>query len=128
MSYRVLVVDDSPVMRRFIRRVMDMSGFECSECFEAGNGQEALRVLKEEWVDVILTDINMPEMNGEELVRRVEGSEELSSIPVLVISTDATDKRIGLLMELGAKGYVTKPFAPETLRDELDRVLGGVNV
>ena len=128
MSYRVLVVDDSPVMRQFIHRVMDISGFECSDYLEADNGVEALQVLRNEWVDVILTDINMPEMNGEGLVRQLELDQELRSIPVLVVSTDATDKRIHQLMNMGAKGYVTKPFMPETLRDELERLLGGANV
>jgi len=123
MAYRVLIVDDSPAMRSFIRRVMDVSGFEYSECFEAGNGQEALEVLNREWVDVILTDINMPEMNGEELVRTLEQDEKLKSIPILVVSTDATSTRIQQMLSLGARGYVTKPFPPETLREELERVL-----
>lgn len=123
MAYRVLVVDDSPVMRRFIHRVIDLSGFDCEHCLEAGNGQEALEVLRNEWVDVILTDINMPQMNGEELVRRIEQDEELGAIPVLVVSTDATEKRIHQMLSMGASGYVTKPFLPETLRDELERLL-----
>lgn len=123
MSYRVLVVDDSPVMRRFIHRVMDMSGFDCERCLEAGDGGEALRVLDREWVDVILTDINMPGMNGEELVAEIERNDHLRAIPVLVVSTDATEQRIRRLLALGARGYVTKPFLPETLRDELERLL-----
>ena len=127
MAYRVLIVDDSPAMRGFIRRVMQLSGFNCAACFEASDGAEALDVLNREWVDVILTDINMPRMNGEELVRRVEESEQLSSIPVLVVSTDATERRIRTMMSMGAKGYVTKPFVPETLREELERLLGAGN-
>jgi len=125
VSYRMLVVDDSPVMRRFIHRVVDMSGFDCSDWLEAGDGLEALGVLDSEWVDVILTDINMPRMNGEELMSRLEKDENLRSIPVLVVSTDATEQRIRRMMAMGAKGYVTKPFLPETLRDELDRLIGG---
>ena len=124
MSYRVLIVDDSPAMRGFIRRVMELSGFDCATCFEAADGTEALDVLSREWVDVILTDINMPRMNGEELVRRVEENEDFKSIPVLVVSTDATEKRIRTMMSMGAKGYVTKPFVPETLREQLEQLLG----
>ena len=60
MAYRVLITDDSPAMRSFVRRVIELSGFELSACFEAGDGAEALAVLKNEWVDAILTDINMP--------------------------------------------------------------------
>jgi two-component system chemotaxis response regulator CheY len=124
MAYRVLIVDDSPAMRSFVRRVIFLSGFELSVCFEASNGQEALDLLGREWVDVILTDINMPGMDGEELLRRLTKEEMLRSIPVVVVSTDATLKRIGRMMDLGARGYLTKPFLPESLRAELERTLG----
>jgi two-component system chemotaxis response regulator CheY len=124
MAYRVLIVDDSPAMRNFVRRVLDLTGLEVSEYREAGDGIEALDVLKGTWIDVILTDINMPRMNGEELVRCLEQDEVLRSVPIVVISTDATETRIHRLLKLGADGYVKKPFMPETLRSELERVLG----
>ena len=124
MAYSVLIVDDSPVMRSFIRRVLNMSGFEVGECNEAGNGIEALAQLSAHRVDVILTDINMPGMNGEELLRRLSADGTLKTTPAVVISTDATNERIVRMIELGAKGYMAKPFTPETLRDELERVLG----
>jgi two-component system chemotaxis response regulator CheY len=125
MAYRVLIVDDSPVMRSFIRRVMDVSGFECDRCLEAGDGEEALALLRGEWVDIILTDINMPRMNGEQLLEHLGKDDCLRSIPVLVVSTDATERRIQSMISLGAKGYVAKPFTPETLSRELTRLLGG---
>ncbi len=124
MAYRVLIVDDSPAMRTFVRRVIDMSGFELSECFEAAHGGEALDVLNHEWVDAILTDINMPVMDGHEFLRRLSGNDLLRSIPAIVISTDATERSIASMASLGARGYVTKPFLPETLRAELERTLG----
>ena len=124
MAYCVLIVDDSPVMRSFIRRVMTLSGFEVGQCLEASDGEEALAQLKAHRVDVILTDINMPKMNGEELLRQLETEGVLRSIPALVISTDATKDRILRMISLGAEGYMTKPFSPETLREELERVLG----
>jgi two-component system, chemotaxis family, chemotaxis protein CheY len=127
MAYSVLIVDDSPVMRSFIRRVMRLSGFEVGECFEAANGEEALSELKEHRVDVILTDINMPKMNGEELLKRLEQEGTLKSVPALVISTDATKNRILRMLSLGAEGYMTKPFSPESLREELERILGDRN-
>jgi len=127
MPYSVLIVDDSRVMRSFIRRVMVLSGFEVAECFEASDGEEALSQLREHGVDVILTDINMPRMNGEELLRRLEADGTLKSVPTLIISTDATKDRILRMLSLGAEGYMTKPFSPETLREELERVLGGRN-
>jgi two-component system chemotaxis response regulator CheY len=124
MAYRVLIVDDSPAMRSFVRRVMDISGFELSVCFEASNGEEALDLLRHEWVDAILTDINMPVMDGEEFLRRLSADDLLRSIPAIVISTDATENRIAHMSALGARGYVTKPFVPEALRSLLEQTLG----
>lgn len=124
MAFSVLIVDDSPVMRGFIRRVMTLSGFEVGECFEAADGEEALAQLQLHPVDVILTDINMPKMNGEELLRRLETDERFRSVPTLVVSTDATKHRILRMLSLGAEGYMTKPFSPEALREELERILG----
>ena len=124
MAYSVLIVDDSPVMRTFIRRVLKLSGFEVGDCMEAGNGEEALALLSSHPVDVILTDINMPRMNGEELIRRLGANGTLKTTPAIVISTDATNERIVRMIELGARGYMAKPFTPEALRDELERVLG----
>lgn len=124
MAYSVLIVDDSPVMRSFIRRVLALSGFEVGEYVEAGNGEEALTQLAAHRVDVILTDINMPQMNGEELLRRLCADGVLRTTPAVVISTDATNDRIVRMIELGARGYMSKPFTPESLREELERVLG----
>jgi two-component system chemotaxis response regulator CheY len=101
-----------------------MSGFDLDSCFEASNGGEALDLLRTEWVDAILTDINMPEMDGQEFLRRLSQDEMLRSIPAIVISTDATANRMASMASLGARGYVTKPFLPETLRAELERTLG----
>lgn len=124
MAYNVLIVDDSPAMRAFVRRVLDMSGLAVGKYLQAGDGQEALALLRAEWVDVVLTDLNMPTMDGEEFVRLIEADEALRAIPVLVVSTDATESRVRQMMTLGAKGYVTKPFLPETLREEIEKVLG----
>lgn len=127
MAYCVMIVDDSRSMRSFVRRVMDLSGFEVDSCFDAANGAEALALLHAHPVDIILTDINMPEMNGEDFVRELEREEKFRAIPVVVVSTDATQNRIRRMLDLGAKGYVVKPFSPEALRGELERVLGVTN-
>ncbi len=124
MAFDVMIVDDSPAMRRFVRRVIEVSGFDVGRYLEAGNGKEALSQLEHEWVDVVLTDINMPQMAGEELVAEMRKQDHLVAIPVIVISTDATDARIARLRQLGAQGYVTKPFAPERLREEIENALG----
>jgi len=127
MELHVLIVDDSPAMRSFIRRVLDLSGLEVGRCLEASNGEEALRLLENNWVDAVLTDINMPQMDGEEFLRRLAEHQVLRLIPVLVVSTDRTESRIQKMLTLGAKGYVTKPFAPETLREELEHSMGVVH-
>jgi two-component system, chemotaxis family, chemotaxis protein CheY len=127
VAYRVLIVDDSPAMRTFVRRVLRASRFDAAECFEAASGREALELLRSQWVDAILTDINMPGMDGEQFLREVEADELLRSIPVVVISTDSTERRIGQMMALGARGYIRKPFQPEELRAELERSLGEVH-
>jgi two-component system chemotaxis response regulator CheY len=124
MELTVMIVDDSPAMRAFIRRVLDLSGLEIGGCLQASNGEEALTLLSQNWVDVVLTDINMPTMDGEELLRRMSEHEVLRAIPVLVVSTDGTECRIQKMLSLGAKGYVTKPFTPETLREKLEQSLG----
>ena len=125
MSFNVLIVDDSPAMRSFVRRVLEYSGFDIGECAQAGNGEEALALLQRQWMDVILTDLNMPKMDGLEFLRRLSRDPVLRTVPVLVVSTDRTDRRVQQMFGLGAKGYVKKPFAAETLREELESVLEG---
>lgn len=123
MSFRVLIVDDSPAMRGFVRRVLDVSGLDLGAVFEAGDGLEALDLMSREWVDVILTDINMPHMDGETFVTKLTQSEAYASVPVIVISTDATTARMEHMLALGVHGYLAKPFAPEDLREEIERVM-----
>jgi two-component system chemotaxis response regulator CheY len=123
IAHDVLIVDDSPAMRRFVKRVLSISGFPIGECNEAGDGVEALDLLSRHHVDLILTDINMPRMDGEEFMTRVAAEERTSSIPVVVISTDATHNRADRMMALGASGYIAKPFSPEALRSKLEEVM-----
>lgn len=128
MAFRVLIVDDSAAMRGFVRRVVELSGFEADVYLEASDGKEALELLSANWVDVVLTDINMPNMNGEELLRSMGADETLRTIPAIVVSTDGTDLRRSRMLELGARGYVRKPFTPEELRAKLEEVLGVPNI
>lgn len=124
MALQILIVDDSPAMRSFIRRVMRLSGIEVGQYFEAANGEEALALMASHPMDAVLTDINMPVMDGEAFVRKMRENGALKTTPVVVISTDATTNRIHTMLSLGAVGYLQKPFGPEQLRNELDRVLG----
>ena len=123
MAFNVLIVDDSPAMRSFIGRVLDLSGLEIGACLEADNGAEALEILGKSCVDVILTDINMPVMNGEQFLAEIASRGDLNRVPVVVVSTDSSGLRMERMLSLGAKGYVKKPFSPESLREELERVL-----
>src|SRR6202161_2404062 len=104
MALQILIVDDSPAMRTFIRRVVKLSGIEVDHYFEAANGAEALESLAANPVDAVLTDINMPVMDGEEFVRKMREAGSFQSTPVIVISTDATLHRIHTMQELGAVG------------------------
>jgi two-component system chemotaxis response regulator CheY len=122
-----MIVDDSAAMRAFIVRVIWLSGLDVGGCIQASNGQEALDLLRANWIDIVLTDVNMPVMNGEQFVTCMEEDELLRTIPVLVISTDGSEHRVQRMMSLGAKGYVKKPFSPELLRKSMEQLLGVSN-
>ncbi len=122
MHKRVMIVDDSPVMRSFVKRTLDIAGLEVSLCLEAGDGSEALARLGADGVDLILTDINMPVMDGQMLIAALKSDPRLSSIPVVVVSTDSTEQRVGELLRLGASGYIRKPFPPEKICEALCRI------
>ena len=130
MSKRVMIVDDSPVMRAFVKRTIAATGLPAPQILEASNGREALEKLRGGGsgggsgpVDLILTDINMPVMDGEELIGALKADPGLASIPIVVVSTDSTEKRVGALLGLGASDYVRKPFPPERLGEVLVSVL-----
>jgi two-component system chemotaxis response regulator CheY len=124
MPRRVLIVDDSPAMRNVIARSVRICGWAFEEYLFAGDGFEALKILAESPADVILTDINMAGMDGEGLVRALQSDPALCSIPVVVLSTDATHERRRMMLALGVKGYICKPFSPEMIHGELTRLLG----
>jgi two-component system chemotaxis response regulator CheY len=124
MAFHLMIVDDSAAMRAFIVRVIELSGLEVAVCMQASNGQEALDLLRSNWVDIVLTDVNMPVMNGEQFVTCMEADELLRTIPVLVVSTDGSENRVQRMMSLGAKAYVKKPFSPELLRKSMEELLG----
>ena len=123
MAYNILIVDDSQTMRKVIHKALQLSGLELGRCLEAGNGQEALAVLNTQWIDLILTDLNMPVMNGLDLVKNLKDNKTLQSIPVVLITTEGSETRLQELFQLGVKDYIQKPFHPETLRDVLTRLL-----
>ncbi|MDH3349832.1 MAG: response regulator [Desulfobulbaceae bacterium] len=120
MGKNVLLVDDSSTMRKIIGRSLRQAGIDFDNIFEAGDGQEALAVLEKESVDIVLSDINMPNMNGIEFLREKAGRDAIKDIPVLMISTETGDDIIGEAKSLGAVGSIKKPFTP----DKVNEVLG----
>jgi two-component system chemotaxis response regulator CheY len=124
MAFNVLIVDDSSTMRAVVKKAIKVSGFDVGEYREAADGQEALETLRRHWVDVVLTDINMPHLNGLELVAKMREDELLNSIPVIMVSTEGSEKKVQESIRLGASGYIKKPFQPEDIKRTLGEVMG----
>ena len=124
MAYNVLVVDDSRAMRAVIKKTVLASGIEVNEFYEAANGIEALATLRNHRPDIILTDFNMPHMDGMELLQELKRDDQLKIIPVVVTSVEGSQKRVDAFMAQGAAGYIKKPFTPEDARDILNHALG----
>ncbi|MDA8164114.1 MAG: response regulator [Desulfobacteraceae bacterium] len=123
MAFNILIADDSETMRAAIKKVVTMSGVPVGEFYEAGNGKEALAVLENAWVDVILSDINMPEMNGIELLGEIKKNRVHANLPVIFITTESSEARVEEAKKIGAAGYIKKPFLPETIKKILCEVL-----
>ncbi len=119
----ILIVDDSSAMRSVIKRIIKLSGFEMETCVEAGDGEDALAVLRSQPVDMVISDINMPRMDGETLLREIAADRNLCGTPVVIVSSDATESRASRLLELGAGAYLVKPFQPHMLREKLEQLL-----
>lgn len=124
MSCKVLVVDDSPVLRAAIKKVVKLAGISEDHIFEAGNGQEALSVLETEWIDLVLLDLNMPVMDGEQFARELRKKPELNDVVIVVVSTESNKERLDRMFELGAVDTLHKPFEPEDLCHLIAKVLG----
>ena len=124
MGYTVLLVDDSETIRGAIERTFKMAKLPMEEVIQASNGAEALEILKTRWVDMVLADINMPVMNGMDLVRKMKANSEWKEIPVAIISTEGSKTRMEELRSAGIAGYLRKPCRPEEIRDLLHAVLG----
>lgn len=119
-----LIVDDSSVMRKIVERSLRQAGLDLSSVIEAGNGAEALGLLDNHEVDLILSDINMPVMDGLEFVRQVQTVDKLRHIPVVMITTEGSESNVVQALSLGAKGYIRKPFTPDQVKEHVLPVLG----
>ena len=119
MSKSLMIVDDSATMRKIIMKTVRMSGLEFDRTEEAGNGVEALEKLKASPVDIVLCDINMPEMNGAELVKQARQLQSCKETKIVMVSTESSQELINGLLADGANGYITKPFTPEKFHENL---------
>jgi two-component system chemotaxis response regulator CheY len=127
MSYNILIVDDSKTIRSVIKKTLDIAGVPVGDLYEAENGKEALDVMNSNWIDLIFADINMPVMNGIEMVKKMSEDNTLEKTPVIIVSTEGSKTRIDDLLELGVRAYLRKPINPVDLRNIVREVMGDYN-
>lgn len=122
---KVLVVDDSPTMRRIVVQMLKRLGYK--DIVEADHGKDALERLESEGnFELLLTDWNMPIMNGLELVQAVRADPQLANLPILMVTTRNMKQDIVSAMRAGVNNYVTKPFDPKTIKEKIDKVLSAI--
>jgi len=124
-AIRVLIVDDSSVMRKIIDRSLRQAGLAIQEVFEAGNGVEALAHMQQTRVDLILSDINMPTMDGLELVRQLQGVENAKGVPIVMITTEGGEAHVVQALSCGAQAYIRKPFSSDQIKERILPLLQG---
>jgi two-component system chemotaxis response regulator CheY len=124
-NLQVLIVDDSSVMRKIVERSLRQAGIEIAKVFEAGNGAEALAVLSEAKVDIILCDINMPVMDGLEFVKQLPNVANAKGVPVVMITTEGSEGHVVQALSAGARGYLRKPFTADQVKEHILPVLAG---
>lgn len=117
---RVLIVDDFPTMRRILKNVLKQ--IDMYNTLEAGNGKEALDLLRKEEIDLIISDLLMPEMTGMELLQACKDDPRISHIPFIMVTAEAQKKTVMEIIKAGVDNYITKPFTPERLRDAISKV------
>lgn len=124
MAFNVLIVDDSKTTRTIIAKALRHAEVELGEVHSAADGMEALDLLKDHWVDIIFADLNMPRLSGVEMVERMAENDILSSVPVVIVSTEGRRDRIDALLARGVAAYLRKPFAPEQVAAIANELLG----
>jgi two-component system chemotaxis response regulator CheY len=120
-NMKILIVDDFSTMRRIIRNLLKEIGYNNAD--EAEDGQVALAKLKAEAFDFVVSDLNMPNMNGFELLHAVRADPALASLPVLLVTAEAKKEDIITAAQAGASGYIVKPFTKATLEEKLNKII-----
>jgi two-component system chemotaxis response regulator CheY len=126
MESEILVVDDSAAIRKILQRVLRQTGMSIGAIYEAGDGQEALETLKTRKIDLVLSDINMPKMDGLQLLASVRASAAWRNIPMVMITTEGGESKVAEAVRLGASGYVRKPFTADQIKEKLTGFLEAV--
>ena len=116
---RTLIVDDSSVMRKIVERALRQAGLELMVVHEAGSGTEGLDLLKAKQVDLILSDINMPSMDGLEFLRQLRAQNLAPGVPVVMITTESSEEHVKQAIQAGAQGYIRKPFTAEQVKERV---------
>ena len=116
---RVLIVDDSSVMRKIVERALRQAGLESLLVMEAGSGIDGLEVLKSKQVDLILSDINMPAMDGLEFLRQIRATQLAPGVPIVMITTESSEEHVKQAIQAGAMGYIRKPFTPDQVKQRV---------
>jgi two-component system, chemotaxis family, chemotaxis protein CheY len=124
MTFDILVVDDSKAALFMFKKIITLSGVPIGTLLTAENGLEAIEVLKQYPVDLVMTDINMPEMDGFQLIEYLKKSDTFKHLPIIVITTEGRDKFVDKAKNLGAANYIKKPFQPEQVRHLILQTLG----
>ncbi len=125
MPICALIIDDSSVMRKIVERSLRQAGIDLSKVFEASNGAEALVVLQDNVVDLMLCDINMPVMDGLEFIKRLPEVANAKGVPVVMITTEGSESHVVEALSHGARGYIRKPFTAEQVKEHVVPILGG---
>ena len=123
MDSDILVVDDSAAIRKILTRVLRQTGMAIQTIHEAGDGQDALAVMAQHRVDLVLSDINMPKMDGLQLLASLKASAQWHDIPVVMITTEGGETKVAEAVRLGAAGYVRKPFTADQIKEKLVGIL-----
>jgi len=119
----ILIVDDSAAIRKILQRVLGQAEIPVGSVFEAGDGVAALEIMKKQKVGLVLSDINMPNMDGLELLGRIKAEQEWRKVPVIMITTEGAAAKVQEAVALGATGYVRKPFTAEQIKEKLAGLL-----
>src|SRR6185312_2946361 len=123
MESNILIVDDSAAIRKILQRVLRRTGMAIGEIHEAADGHAALELLKTQTISLVVSDINMPKMDGLQLLAEIKNKPEWRDIPVMIVTTEGGETKVGEAVRLGATAYVRKPFTSDQIKEKLANIL-----